>query len=88
MKILGNSAEFIPGTEIWLDRFFRRRTPPTPLPEKIIAVGHRGTKTHAPENTIAAHEKAYALGARCIEFDVRCTRDGHFVVFHDHDVEH
>jgi len=86
MKFLGNSAEFVPGAEIWLDRFFRRRTPPTPLPSKVVAVGHRGTKTHAPENTIAAHETAYKLGARCIEFDVRCTKDGHFVVFHDRDV--
>ena len=50
---------------------------------KIVAVGHRGTKKFAPENTIAAHEAAYALGARAIEFDVRCTKDGHFVLMHD-----
>lgn len=50
---------------------------------KIVAVGHRGTKKFAPENTIAAHEVAFALGARAIEFDVRCTRDGHFVLIHD-----
>jgi len=53
-----------------------------PLP-KIVAVGHRGTKKYAPENTLRAHEAAYALGARAIEFDVRCTKDGHFVVIHD-----
>ena len=50
---------------------------------KVVAVGHRGTKKFAPENTIAAHEVAFALGARAIEFDVRCTRDGHFVLIHD-----
>lgn len=50
---------------------------------KIVAVGHRGTRKFAPENTIAAHEVAFALGARAIEFDVRCTRDDHFVVIHD-----
>lgn len=50
---------------------------------KIVAVGHRGTKKFAPENTIAAHEAAFALGARCIEFDIRCTKDGHFVLMHD-----
>ena len=50
---------------------------------KIVAVGHRGTKKFAPENTIASHEVAFALGARAIEFDVRCTRDGHFVLIHD-----
>lgn len=51
--------------------------------QKIVAVGHRGTKKFAPENTIAAHEAAFALGARAIEFDVRCTKDGHFILMHD-----
>lgn len=50
---------------------------------KIIAVGHRGTKKFAPENTISAHEMAIALGARAIEFDVRFTKDGYAVVIHD-----
>ena len=89
MTVFANLAEFLPDFESW----FRRLTRSTglgatlPLPEKIVPVGHRGTKIYAPENTIAAHEKAYALGARCMEFDVRCTRDGHFVVFHDRDVD-
>lgn len=51
--------------------------------KKIVAVGHRGTKNHACENTLIAHEIAYNLGARAIEFDVRCTKDGHFVLMHD-----
>lgn len=55
----------------------------TDADNKIVAVGHRGTKKFAPENTIAAHEVAFALGARAIEFDVRCTRDGHFILMHD-----
>lgn len=59
----------------------------TELPQKIVAVGHRGTKHHAPENTIAAHEVAYAMGARAIEFDIRCTKDGHFIVIHDKKVD-
>ncbi len=54
---------------------------------KIVAIGHRGTKKFAPENTLAAHEAAFALGARGIEFDVRCTRDGHFVLMHDANVK-
>ncbi len=89
MAGLANLVEFLPDFESW----FRRLTRSTgfgqrlPLPEKIIPVGHRGTPTYAPENTIIAHETAYEMGARCIEFDVRCTRDGHFVVFHDHDVD-
>ncbi len=52
-------------------------------PSKIVAVGHRGAKYHAPENTILAHERAYKMGARAIEFDVRCTKDGEFVIIHD-----
>ena len=54
--------------------------------QNIVAVGHRGTKKFAPENTLAAHEVAFALGARAIEFDVRCTKDGHFVLMHDSSV--
>ncbi len=79
----GKAVEFIPGLEMWLDRFVRAKQPVLPLPEKITPVGHRGTITHAPENTILAHETAYAMGARAIEFDVRCTSDDHFIVFHD-----
>ncbi len=61
------------------------RTVPEP-PEDvgdIIAVGHRGTTKFAPENTLAAHDIAVAMGARVIEIDVRMTVDGHFVVMHD-----
>ncbi|RKQ72040.1 glycerophosphoryl diester phosphodiesterase [Litorimonas taeanensis] len=56
-------------------------------PQKIVAVGHRGAKHFAPENTISAHETAYHMGARAIEFDVRCTKDGHFIIIHDKKVE-
>ncbi|MEO1321694.1 MAG: glycerophosphodiester phosphodiesterase family protein [Pseudomonadota bacterium] len=54
-----------------------------PRPQKIFAVGHRGAPSHAPENTLASHDAAIALGARVVEFDVRYTKDGHFVVIHD-----
>jgi len=57
------------------------------MSHKIVAVGHRGTKKFAPENTLAAHEVAFALGARAIEFDVRCTKDGHFILIHDSTVQ-
>ncbi|MEL7136232.1 MAG: glycerophosphodiester phosphodiesterase family protein [Pseudomonadota bacterium] len=53
---------------------------------KIFAVGHRGAPSHAPENTIASHNAAIALGATVVEFDVRYTKDGHFVVIHDRTV--
>jgi glycerophosphoryl diester phosphodiesterase len=50
------------------------------IPE-IIA--HRGASAHAPENTLAAFQRAIDDGADGIEFDVRLTRDGDAVVFHD-----
>lgn len=46
-------------------------------------IGHRGAAGLAPENTIESFEAAIAAGADRVEFDVRRTRDGHAVVFHD-----
>lgn len=51
--------------------------------EGIIVVGHRGTVKFAPENTIAAFQKAIELGADLVEMDVRETKDGHLVLVHD-----
>jgi len=42
---------------------------------------------HAPENTLAAFEKAIELGTYRIELDVRRSRDGHVVVMHDDTVD-
>ena len=44
---------------------------------------HRGFKTIAPENTLAAFGAAVALGAPEIELDIRFTSDGVPVVAHD-----
>lgn len=49
--------------------------------EKII--GHRGASAYAPENTLAAFNKALAMGCRFVEFDVMCSADGEPFVFHD-----
>jgi len=51
-----------------------------PLPT-IFA--HRGSKAHAPENTLAAFSLAHAQGAPAIELDAKLTADGEIVVFHD-----
>jgi glycerophosphoryl diester phosphodiesterase len=48
-----------------------------------MVVAHRGVATAAAENTIDAFTNAIAAGADMIEFDVRRTRDGELVVFHD-----
>lgn len=46
-------------------------------------IAHRGASGHCHENTMAAFERAVADGADGIEFDLRVTADGHWVVHHD-----
>lgn len=48
---------------------------------KLIA--HRGASAEAPENTLVAMHQAVEIGVDFIEFDVRLTRDGIPVIFHD-----
>ncbi|HUE84224.1 MAG TPA: glycerophosphodiester phosphodiesterase family protein [Pyrinomonadaceae bacterium] len=48
-----------------------------------LIIAHRGASLVAPENTIAAFERALQSGADGIEFDVRLSRDGVPVVIHD-----
>lgn len=50
-------------------------------------IGHRGACAYAPENTLASIRKAWAQGARWVEFDVRLTREGDLVLMHDEDVK-
>ncbi len=51
---------------------------------RILA--HRGALANAPENTLAAFRLALSNGADGLECDVRRTRDGEFVLFHDDDL--
>jgi glycerophosphoryl diester phosphodiesterase len=46
-------------------------------------VAHRGASGHAPENTMAAFQRAVDLGARFIETDLHLTRDARVVAIHD-----
>jgi glycerophosphoryl diester phosphodiesterase len=46
-------------------------------------VAHRGGSALAPENTLAAIEKAVVLGVDAVEVDVLRSRDGHLMVHHD-----
>jgi glycerophosphoryl diester phosphodiesterase len=54
--------------------------------EKLI-IAHRGAPGYAKENTIESFEKAVALGADMIEFDVRRTKDNVLIVFHDERIQ-
>jgi glycerophosphoryl diester phosphodiesterase len=49
-------------------------------------VGHRGAPRRARENTIESLDFAESFGIDGVEFDVRQTRDGEAVLFHDEDV--
>ena len=45
--------------------------------------GHRGTRGLAPENTIAAFQRALDIGITTVETDLAVTKDGVLVISHD-----
>lgn len=55
-------------------------------PHEPWIVGHRGAPRRARENTLDSLDSAESLGADAIEFDLRQTRDGEAVLFHDEDI--
>ncbi|MFJ6567205.1 glycerophosphodiester phosphodiesterase [Streptomyces sp. NPDC091292] len=52
-----------------------------------VVVAHRGASGYAPENTLAAVDKAASLGFDWVENDVQRTKDGVLVVIHDTDLK-
>jgi glycerophosphoryl diester phosphodiesterase len=71
--LLGTAALLLPATDV---RAVEDGTPPA-------VIAHRGASARAPENTLAAVDKAAALGAVWVENDVQRTKDGELVVLHD-----
>ncbi|MFS8203127.1 glycerophosphodiester phosphodiesterase [Streptomyces sp. CWNU-52B] len=55
----------------------------TDRPDQPLVVAHRGASAQAPENTLAAIDRADRLGFRWVENDVQRTKDGQLVVIHD-----
>lgn len=51
--------------------------------DRPLIIAHRGASALAPENSLAAFERAINDGADGLEFDVRLAKDGVPVVFHD-----
>jgi glycerophosphoryl diester phosphodiesterase len=49
----------------------------------VVVICHRGASEHAHENTLEAFRATFELGGDGNEFDIRGTRDGVLVVFHD-----
>ena len=47
-----------------------------------LVIAHRGASWDEPENTLPAFERAIAVGADFVEFDVHARRDGELVVSH------
>lgn len=82
----------IAGSPATLDRQLVAAVPREPLPTNIpnpdiLLIAHRGALLAAPENTLAAFDKAVELGFDIVEIDVRSTKDGVPVVFHDKTVD-
>ncbi|WP_350347076.1 glycerophosphodiester phosphodiesterase family protein [Agromyces sp. G08B096] len=74
----GLIAAQVPPKLIARDVFGAMRAPGEPP----ATIGHRGDRAHAPENTMPALERAMDELAY-VETDVRLTRDGVPVLFHD-----
>ncbi|MEU1475014.1 glycerophosphodiester phosphodiesterase family protein [Streptomyces sp. NPDC005760] len=71
--LLGTVALLLPAAGV---RAVEDGTPPA-------VIAHRGASAYAPENTLAAVDRAARLGAVWVENDVQRTRDGKLVVLHD-----
>ncbi len=53
----------------------------------VLVVAHRGFSGDAPENTLAAFQKAVDSGSDMMELDVHLSKDGDVVVIHDAQLE-
>lgn len=52
-------------------------------PNYVLVAAHRGYWADYPENSQGAYQMAIELGVDIVEMDVRVTKDGQMVVFHD-----
>ncbi|MBO5360940.1 MAG: hypothetical protein J6B25_08900 [Clostridia bacterium] len=55
--------------------------------EQVTLISHRGMNVYAPENTLEAADKAAEFGYTHVEFDIRQTKDGVWVLMHDEDIK-
>ena len=49
----------------------------------VLNIAHRGARSIAPENTLAAARKGLEIGADLWELDVAMSKDGELVILHD-----
>ncbi|GJP43413.1 hypothetical protein CLOM_g2875 [Closterium sp. NIES-68] len=52
-----------------------------------LVCAHGGDASYAPPNTLAALERAVAVGADAVEVDASLTADGHLVALHDRELQ-
>ncbi|MFT0801850.1 glycerophosphodiester phosphodiesterase family protein [Bacillus swezeyi] len=52
-------------------------------PHKVDVIAHRGASGYAPENTMAAFDRALKMKSDYIELDVQMSKDGELVIIHD-----
>ncbi|MFD7275981.1 glycerophosphodiester phosphodiesterase [Streptomyces sp. NPDC059862] len=71
--LLGSVALLLPAADAGADS----------AAEQPVVIAHRGASAQAPENTLAAVDKAAELGIQWVENDVQRTKDGELVVIHD-----
>jgi glycerophosphoryl diester phosphodiesterase len=71
--LLGGTVLILPTTSAHADAY----------DDGPVVVAHRGASAYAPENTLAAVDKADDLGISWVENDVQRTKDGVLVVVHD-----
>lgn len=55
--------------------------------EDLTIISHRGMNVFAPENTLEAAQKAAEFGYKQVEFDIRLSKDGVWVLMHDEDID-
>ncbi|MGV4887207.1 glycerophosphodiester phosphodiesterase [Streptomyces viridosporus] len=80
-RAVAASTTALLGTAALLLPLSPARATDTGAPPVVIA--HRGASAYAPENTLAAVDRAAALGIDWVENDVQRTKDGELVVLHD-----
>ena len=57
------------------------------LADPFRVIAHRGASGYAPENTMAAFERAVEMGATEVETDVAFTKDRRLLLFHDNTLD-
>lgn len=53
----------------------------------VTLISHRGLNKLAPENTLESAAKSAEYGYNYVEFDIRRTKDGVWIIMHDEDID-